>query len=763
MKSKENGISLIALVVTIIILIILAGVTISNIRSDSGIIKETTVASKKKIASEEKEAVQWAAAQAIADDENNKTGAISGDTGKVIIENKLNKYIENSDTKSEKLNYDILGPGDSYNGKVIIADLYIVKFSKTGNTYLIDQAGKVQENVEDDQILNQDGIRMKPANPSVNIDSTMDIEILTNSNSYTVTNQNESDGILEIKKDAKGNVIFKQVGENKAITVTGKKLGRATIVVETSDGKKSINYVTVHQEPVSISLSANSDFLDTSSAIKSLQIKPIIEPSTANYNTEITWTSSNENIAEVDSNGYVTGKRTGTVTITATTKNNKSATYTVRIIATPTAIELDKENLQIDLSTNKTYKFKAVIYPETADTDKGLTWKTSDESCVTVSQEGVVTGIRNGHSIITVQTGNNKKYSCYVTVVTSPTSISLNKTNTMIDLSSSNTTDQLVTTIYPDPNNKEIGANIDTDVVYTVDKPEIAKVGRTDGKIEAVSNGTAVITAETKNKKTATCTVTVVTSPTSISLNKTEIILDTNGKNYSTSTKLSAIYYPSTTNYNMGLNWKSNNSNIARVDGNGNVTAVGNGTTTITATTTNGKSASCTVHVKTSINRLTLNQTSITKREYNLVNQTIQLTATKDPGNATEEIYWESGNTSVATVDRSNGKVTIKGEGKVVITAYSSSRKATASCTITAVKLYKLTLNPDGGSISDPTTRYMAKGETYTIPSASKSGYDFSGWKQNDSTGYAAGQTFTMPAYDVTLTAVYNAQSSGGC
>ena len=763
MKSKENGISLIALVVTIIILIILAGVTISNIRSDSGIIKETTVASKKKIASEEKEAVQWAAAQAIADDENNKTGAISGDTGKAIIENKLNKYIENSDTKSEKLDYDILGPGDSYNGKVIIADLYIVKFSKTGNTYLIDQAGKVQENVEDDQILNQDGIRMKPANPSVNIDSTMDIEILTNSNSYTVTNQNESDGILEIKKDAKGNVVFKQVGDNKAITVTGKKLGRATIVVETSDGKKSINYVTVHQEPVSISLSANSDFLDTSSAIKSLQIKPTIEPSTANYNTEITWTSSNENIAEVDSNGYVTGKRTGTVTITATTKNNKSATYTVRIIATPTAIELDKENLQIDLSTNKTYKFKAVIYPETADTDKGLTWKTSDESRVTVSQEGVVTGIRNGHSIITVQTGNNKKYSCYVTVVTSPTSISLNKTNTMIDLSSSNPTDQLVTTIYPDPNNKEIGANIDTDVVYTVDKPEIAKVGRTDGKIEAVSNGTAIITAETGNKKIATCTVTVVTSPTSISLNKTEIILDTNGKNYSTSTKLSAIYYPSTTNYNMGLNWKSNNSNIARVDGNGNVTAVGNGTTTITATTTNGKSASCTVHVKTSINRLTLNQTSITKREYNLVNQIIQLTATKDPGNATEEVYWESGNTSVATVDRSTGKVTIKGEGKVVITAYSSSRKATASCTITAVKLYKLTLNPDGGSISDPTTRYMAKGETYTIPSASKSGYDFSGWKQNDSTGYAAGQTFTMPAYDVTLTAVYNAQSGGGC
>lgn len=683
MKVKEKGISLIALVVTIIVLILLSGVTISNIRNDSGIIKKTQLASEKKIASEEKEAVQWAASQAIADDTDNKTGTISGDKGKAVIENKLNKYIENSDTKSEKLDYDILGPGDSYKGKKIIADLYIVRFSKTGNTYLIDQAGKVQENVESDQILSKDGIKMDPSEPSVNINSTMDIKILTNSSSYTVTNQNENDGILEIKKDAKGNIVFKQVGDNKAITVTGKKLGRATIVVETSDGKKSINYVTVHQEPVSISLSANSDFLDTSSAIKSLQIKPTIEPSTANYNTEITWTSSDENIAEVDSNGYVTGKRTGTVTITATTKNNKSATYTVRIIATPTAIKLDKENLQIDLSTNKTYKFKAVIYPETADTDKGLTWKTSDESCVTVSQEGVVTGIRNGHSIITVQTGNNKKYSCYVTVVTSPTSISLNKTNTMIDLSSSNTTDQLVTTIYPDPNNKEIGANIDTDVVYTVDKPEIAKVGRTDGKIEAVSNGTAVITAETGNKKIATCTVTVVTSPKSLGLDKKEVVLDTNGHE---TVKLTPKYSPSTVTYNTALTWKSDNSNIARVDGNGNVTAVGNGTTTITATTANGCSATCTVAVETKVKSITANPNSGTVK----VGETFSSTIQCSPSNTTEHIICTSSNSNVASASlnyNGGGKYTliIRGVaiGKATITVKNSNSTVYTQISIT--------------------------------------------------------------------------------
>ena len=683
MRSEEKGISLVALVVTIIVLILLAGVTISNIRNDSGIIKKTQLASEKKIASEEKEAVQWAASQAIADDTDNKTGTISGDKGKAVIENKLNKYIENSDTKSEKLDYDILGPGDSYEGKKIIADLYIVKFSKTGNTYLIDQAGKVQENVESDQILSKDGIKMDPSEQSVNINSTMDIKILTNSSSYTVTNQNENDGILEIKKDAKGNIVFKQVGDNKAITVTGKKLGRATIVVETSDGKKSINYVTVHQEPVSISLSANSDFLDTSSAIKSLQIKPTIEPSTANYNTEITWTSSNENIAEVDSNGYVTGKRTGTVTITATTKNNKSATYTVEIRATPTAIELDKENLQIDLSTNKTYKFKSTIYPGTADYNTGLTWKTSKESCVTVSQDGVVTGIRNGHSIITVQTENNKKYSCYVTVVTSPTGISLNKTSTMIDLSSSNPTDQLIASISPNPSNTETGANIDTDVVYTVDKPEIAKVGRTDGKIEAVSNGTAVITAETGNRKIATCTVTVVTSPKSLGLDKKEVVLDTNGPE---TVKLTPKYSPSTVTYNTALTWKSENINIARVDGNGNVTAVGNGTTTIIATTANGCRATCTVAVETKVKSITANPNSGTVN----VGETFSSTIQCYPSNATERIICTSSNSNVASASlNSNGggkyTLTVRGVaiGKATITVKNSSGNVKASINVT--------------------------------------------------------------------------------
>ena len=75
-NKKENGVSLLALVVTIIVLIIIAGAVIANIRGNSGIINQSANADKKKLTSEEKEAVQWAASQAVAD-ETNKSGVIA--------------------------------------------------------------------------------------------------------------------------------------------------------------------------------------------------------------------------------------------------------------------------------------------------------------------------------------------------------------------------------------------------------------------------------------------------------------------------------------------------------------------------------------------------------------------------------------------------------------------------------------------------------------------------------------------------------------
>lgn len=126
--------------------------------------------------------------------------------------------------------------------------------------------------------------------------------------------------------------------------------------------------------------------------------------------------------------------------------------------------------------------------------------------------------------------------------------------------------------------------------------------------------------------------------------------------------------------------WTSDNTSIATVS-NGKITAKAVGTATITATTSNGKTATCTVTVKkaepiepTSV-KLSQNSLSMT------VGNTKTLTATILPTNAENKaIKWTSSNTSIATI--SNGKITAKSVGTATITATTSNGK-TATCKIT--------------------------------------------------------------------------------
>ena len=60
------------------------------------------------------------------------------------------------------------------------------------------------------------------------------------------------------------------------------------------------------------------------------------------------------------------------------------------------------------------------------------------------------------------------------------------------------------------------------------------------------------------------------------------------------------------------MSFTTDNSKVAGIDNNGKITAVGVGTSKITAKTYNGKTASCTVTVKKLADSITLNKTSIT-------------------------------------------------------------------------------------------------------------------------------------------------------
>ena len=627
-NKKENGVSLLALVVTIIVLIIIAGAVIANIRGNSGIINQSANADKKKLTSEEKEAVQWAAAQAVAD-ETNKSGVIAD---KTKIQEKLNTYIGDADSK--KFEYNIYGPGDTYINKILTADIYVVKFQNTGNAYIIDETGNVRLDEDSSGIVDRDGVLINPGSISINREPTgkyYELTITSNTKDYKVTCSDES--VLDVKKDKNGKILV----ENNKIFVRGKELGKATILVETSKEKRAMSYVTVHQEPTSIELTASGHILDISSAIKSLQIKPTIYPSTANYKTGIKWTSSNNDIAVVDENGFVTGISNGDVTITATTENGKTATWNVTVISTPLSIGLDKENVTLDISTNKTYQFKATIYPSTANTDIGLTWSSSDNSVVTVNKDGVVTGVKNGTTVITVVTENKKVTSASVTVQTSPVSISISPSSATIDLSAENKSVQLKATISPNT------TNIKDKITWTSTNNNIATVD-SNGLVRGYANGTVTITATTANGKSTKATITVQTSPTSITLSTNKIVLEKyTNKNY----QLKAIVRPTNANVYTNVSWTSSNNGIVTVNGNGYVTAIGTGTATITATTGNGLSAKCTVVVENKVQRITASPNSAAIK----VGDTFTSKITCSPSDTTEQIVCVNSNSKVISTN----------------------------------------------------------------------------------------------------------------
>ena len=94
----------------------------------------------------------------------------------------------------------------------------------------------------------------------------------------------------------------------------------------------------------SISLSGSSKITKG----KSTTLKVTLKPSNAKKET-ITWSSSNKNVATVNSSGKVTGVSKGTVTITAKTSSGKTATFKVSVVDE----ELHKVNLSFNMNGGK--------------------------------------------------------------------------------------------------------------------------------------------------------------------------------------------------------------------------------------------------------------------------------------------------------------------------------------------------------------------------------------------------------------------------
>ena len=236
-------------------------------------------------------------------------------------------------------------------------------------------------------------------------------------------------------------------------------------------------------------------------------------------------------------------------------------------------------------------------------------------------------------------------------------SISINKSSITLDVGEGAT---LTATVSP--------SNA-TDKTVTWSSSDTSVVTVNNGLIKGVKAGTATITAKSNNGKTSSCKVTVTIPVTGITLDKT-----TASREVGLSITISATINPSNAS-NQTVKWTISDTSVASVQNSGKTTVVIGkkvGTATVTATTNNGKTATCKVTIVPQLARnIVLNKTNISI----LRGKAEQLTATVEPSNAENKtVTWTSSNPDVATVS-STGLVTGKkaSTSSVIITAQTSN------------------------------------------------------------------------------------------
>lgn len=273
--------------------------------------------------------------------------------------------------------------------------------------------------------------------------------------------------------------------------VKGLSNGQATIMVKSAGGETAKCTVTVKDATESIYLNYENS---TIVADTSIQLKATTDP--ADTGETIEWTSNNEAVATVSENGLVTGVTPGEATITAKTSNGQSVSCHITVEA-PTIlvqdIDIDTDFKEIQLG--ETFKLNAILTPLNAT--EGITWTSSNESILTVSETGEVTAVGGGSATVTATAEGGLSATCIITVKVPTSNVRFENPNVTLErgqiykadpvLSDSNTTDILI---------------------WYSSNTNIAIISP-DGEVTAINPGTTTIRVETSGGITAEYIVTV--------------------------------------------------------------------------------------------------------------------------------------------------------------------------------------------------------------------------------------------------------------
>lgn len=322
----------------------------------------------------------------------------------------------------------------------------------------------------------------------------------------------------------------------------------------------------------------------------------------------------------------------------------------------------------LTLGVKETFALKPVL--PAGVTNITFSYAASNKKIASVSADGVITANKKGSATIMATASTGERFECQVTVVKAPKKITLSATSGKLafDAASGIGTQYRLGVSFP----KGTGSR----VTFSGYDANVLSVSE-DGVLTARGLGETTVTASTFNGRTAKCKVTVVPAPDAIFFADPAPAMIEKEKRV---LKLTASPEGSVA----GAKYASDNAAVATVDADtGEVTALAMGEANITATSFNGKTATCKVTILPGPDRIDLPAATVLIA----VGEQALLGAVpvRSDGAATGTgLTYSSSKQKVLTV-ASDGTLTAKKRGTAKVTV-SAANGVTASCTVKVVK-----------------------------------------------------------------------------
>ena len=320
-------------------------------------------------------------------------------------------------------------------------------------------------------------------------------------------------GISNSKTDvpelwSESNVI--EVSQNGTYYVWAKDGNGNTSCFETPiQSKIDKNKPQIGQITVKDNIMTVSGMTDSESGISQISI--------TNKSGEYSWrinTNSTYTTGKLSEGTYYIAVRDKAGNITEQSKQVKNEVILIN------NIKLSQESLQLNSTINST-KLIATVEPENA-TNKDLTWRSSNPQIATVDKNGLVTAISDGTVDIIVEatdgSGKSKTIKCTVTEHTNPTKIEIQGKDRI------RKGEKSTYTIKYEPEN----ANINKELIWSVNDEEIATINNETGDLEGKSAGEVIITAKLKNIENIIATKKVEVYYEKSTTTKPEVTVTTN-------------------------------------------------------------------------------------------------------------------------------------------------------------------------------------------------------------------------------------------